>query len=272
MSTSNIQHALTLIDEKHREHKQQWQDILKWYRSGGKSPYVPGRLPAKGSEDADCSSSEIVLEPTSAQVHTKSLSMSRTIRPPFVRLPTSLLPRPEVDFYQYGHPERSSSPGLPTPWALHLSPHLEDLSEAESTDSEDLASELEEEDGLDEGDMDLAASREQELWALFGGISGVHTECGVEIVKKGKKRKRAPSQSCPGSQKKPKPAPRVTSKSRPKYSVRSKVTKVSKALDEPKTAKPLKPPKPKPPKPLKPPATQSSRKKYKSKETISDSD
>ncbi|KAK7696490.1 hypothetical protein QCA50_001147 [Cerrena zonata] len=266
VSVPNIQHALSLMGEKHLEHKQRWQHILKWYRSGGKSPHVPGVLPSseKPSQDEDYSGNETLFEPTSSQVRTKGLSMYRTMRSPFVRLPTSLLPRPEVDFYQYAHPGRPSSPALPTPWALHSSSQ-EDFSEMESTDSEDLASELEEEDGLDESDMDLATSREKEMWALFGGDPTVDAGSRVEILQKGKKRKRTTSQADSVAQKKTKTKPR------PKYRVRTNMTKVSKASS---AAKAFKPPKPKPPKPKppKPVTVQSSRRAYKSKEIISDSD
>lgn len=263
MSVPNIQHALALMGEKHLEYKQRWQHVLKWYRACGKSPYNPGALLSseKSSPEDDYSSNETLLEPRSSQVQTRGLSMHRTVRSPFVRLPASLLPRPEVDFYQYGHPERPSSPGLPTPWALHSSSQ-EDFSEMESTDSEDPASELDEEDGLDESDMDLATSREKELWALFGGDPSMDAESRTEVARTSKKRKRTASQLDSVAQKKPKLKPR------PKYRVRTKMTKISKASSAAKASKPPKPP-PKPPKPV---TIQPPRRTFKSKEIISDSD
>ena len=268
----NVQHALAFLGENHSEYKQRLQEILKWYRSNGKTPYLPGALFPQDSATDGHLPVDTQVEPTLSELRTKGLGMQRIIRTPVVNLPSSLLPQSNADFYQYGHPERPLSPYVPTPWAIPPSPELEDISETESTNSEDLDSELEDEEELDQHDMVSAKSLEEELWSLLGGDPAISAECRVEVVKQPGKRKRAASQSEPeGAQKKvrsqsqPKPA-----KPRRRYTVRSKVTKVSKRLDAPKRSKPGPKPKPKP-KPSKPP-TQSARKKHKSKEIISDSD
>lgn len=265
MTIQNVQHALVLSNDTHAENKERWQSILNWYRARGKSAYVPGTVTSTTDHASDPKATEPSQSnrpfETFSEVRTRGLSMFRTIRPPLVRLPASLLPRPEADFYQYGHSKRPSEPALPTPWAHHPSSTCdEELSELDSTDSEELGSELDEEDQLDEGDIDLATAREKDLWALFGADETVEIERSVEVAKKSKKRKRPPSRSEPEAPKKQKAKPKAKPKSG--YSVRSTGTKASKVQKHTKPLKPSKPIAKQPP----------NKKTYKSKEIISDSE
>ncbi|CAL1701868.1 unnamed protein product [Somion occarium] len=256
VSIRNVQHAIALMGVNSSAHRKRLRNLLELYSRQSASEIV-GTSPAQStplqktqeretSQDKTIDSrhsEEVLLPPdvdvaykkyaevrSAAQWRTQNLSMQRAIRPPTVWLPLSLRPSHTVDFYQYSHPDRPSSPTLPMPWSEHP-PHPlseEDLMSAE-TDTDDLKEELEDELEVEEYDMDTAETHEADVRERFS----VSFQPQPNIIPRKNKRKQGPVDPIP----EPSTKETVRTKGRPAPTRRN-----------------------------------ASRKKYKSREIISDSD
>ncbi|KAI0074879.1 hypothetical protein K474DRAFT_1664874 [Panus rudis PR-1116 ss-1] len=133
----------------------------------------------------------------------RSLRMHRILHPPFVRLPTSLDPPPPVDFYNYNHPNRAPSPEIFTPWRAYRSniqPEADELL-PEFTDNEEMLSDLEDEDDVDNADDVVGAEEENKLWVTHGSYP--RREIALVQTRSRKRRRGADSDHDEGQDKEP---------------------------------------------------------------------
>ncbi|KAI0821185.1 hypothetical protein BC629DRAFT_1459077 [Irpex lacteus] len=186
ITTGNVAHALSMLTERKYDRRQHFANLLERldleYNSEGSADEDEVNSIGRNNPDDEAQpsndNSDGVQEQHIPSV-TESLSLHRTIFPPFIRLPASG-PSPSTS---------SAAPSSYLPWlssstGIAMNDGPEDLLESE-TDEEALKAELADEEQLDEQDHAEEEAYEKRLWNMFDPSSE-----DAELVIAGTKRDR----------------------------------------------------------------------------------